>query len=150
VQSSVEPDAIAAAASPLVARIAAGAIVASGALDALTGIQTMLVVTIRGPLELMPYALIVVGVAAFATGVMVYRARFSGAVAATVACALAMFVTMGWGAIAFTHGLYSLFALLAPFFSMAAMVAAALSIAPCKRASDARATLASQGLDLGL
>ena len=48
------------------------------------------------------------------------------------------------------HGLFSLYALAAPFVSIAAFVMALLGLAPCQRASAARARLRAQGMDLGI
>ena len=145
-----EPNLIAEAATPMIAKLAAAGVVLTGVLIALTGVQTMLAVTIRGALAASPWALLVIGSAMTYFGAMVYRARFWGAVAATGASAVGFIAAALWAFFSFSHGLYSLFALAALPLSIAAVAAAALSIVPCQRASAARAKLASQGLDLGL
>lgn len=149
-QVDIGPESIEAAAVPLVAKIGGGVVAAGGLVAALTGLQTVLAVTIYGPLEYAPYALMTVGAAMIVTGVLVFRARFGGAVAATVASAIGFVSTIAWGAISFTHHLYSLYAFVAPFFSLVAIVVAAISIGPCKKATEARERLTAQGLDLGL
>lgn len=149
-QVDIGPESIEAAAVPLVAKIGGGVVASAGLVAALTGIQTILAVTIYGPLQYAPYALMAIGAAMIVCGVLVFRARFGGAVAATVASAIGFIATIVWGAISFTHHLYSLYAFVAPFFALVAVVVAAICIGPCKKATDARNRLTAQGLDLGL
>jgi hypothetical protein len=57
---------------------------------------------------------------------------------------------VAWLVIAISHLLFSLYALLAPVVSVAALVFAFLGLGPCQRASAARARLRAQGMDLGV
>ena len=142
---------IAAAAAPLLVRIGGGLIVASGVLAFLTGMQVfMLGVRIRGVMEYAPWGLMLIGAATAASGALVFRMRGWGAVAGTGLSCILFLATALWLVWSFAHHLYSLFAFAAPFGAVVAVVLASLSIGPCQRATDARARLAAQGLDLGI
>ena len=144
-------DDIAAAGAPLLVRIAGGLIASAGIFALLTGMQVfMLGVRIRGAMEYAPWGLILIGAATATSGVLVFRMRGWGAVAGTGLSCVLFIATALWLVWSFGHHLYSLFAFAAPFAAVVAVVLAALSIGPCQRASEARARLAAQGLDLGI
>src|SRR5437868_5878902 len=85
---------IAAAGAPLLVRIAGGLITAAGVLGLLTGLQVfMLDVRIRGAMEYAPTAILLLGAATAATGVLVFRMRAWGAIVAT-ALSSVMFLSM--------------------------------------------------------
>jgi hypothetical protein len=141
---------IAAAGSPVLARVAAGVLLLASALVALTGIQTTMIVHIYGVAAVAPYILIVLGVAGLVLAVPLFRARAWSAIAATVIAAALVLSTSGWLVFSVSHGLFSLYATMAPFCATGALVVTALSIAPCVRATEARDRLAARGMSFGL
>ena len=142
---------IAASAAPLLVRIAGGLIACAGILAFLTGMQVfMLGVRIRGALAYAPWGLMLLGAATAACGAMVFRMRALGAIGGTVLSCMLFIGTALWLVWSFSHGLFSLFAFGAPVAAVGAVVLASLSIGPCQRATEARARLAAQGLDLGI
>jgi hypothetical protein len=146
-----EEDDIAAAAPPMLARIAGGVVVLAGLVVLLTAVQTwMLLDRIYPPYNLGPDAELSLGVPSVIVGAMVFRARAWAAMAAIGLSGLMLLVSAVWLAVSFTHGLFSLFALGAPFLAIAAFVLGILALDPCRRATQARARLAAQGMNLGL
>jgi len=143
-------DDIAAAVPPLSARIAGGAVALAGAVVGLTGAQTLLIVTVRGPMAAAPYALGVLGLAEVVLGVVVFRARAWATVLAIASSALLTIASSVWLFFSVGHFLFSLFALGAPFVSVAAGVFAMLAVGPSQRATAARERLRAQGLNLGI
>jgi hypothetical protein len=144
-------DDIAAAGAPLLVRIAGGLIASAGILAFLTGMQVfMLGVRIRGAMGYAPWGLMLVGAATAACGAMVFRMRAVGAIGGTVLSCMLFIGTALWLVWSFGHGLFSLFAFGAPIAAVGAVILAALSIGPCQRATEARARLAAEGLNLGI
>jgi hypothetical protein len=121
----------------------------AGGVVGLTGLQTTMFI-MRGPIALAPYALIGVALPHLVLGVMVFRARAWAALASIGGCFLLTLMSGVWLVIAIGHLLFSLYALLAPVASVAALVFAFLGLGPCQRASAARARLKAQGMDLGI
>lgn len=148
VSTGLEDD-VAAAVPPVLVRVSGGVIALAGAVVGLTGVQTLMF-TMRGPIALAPYLLIGVALPHFVLGVMVFRARAWAAVAAIGGCFLLSLVSGVWLVIAVSHLLFSLYAVVAPLASVAALVFAFLGLGPCQRASTARARLRAQGMDLGI
>jgi hypothetical protein len=143
-------DDIMAASPPVFARVAGGLVALAGVIVALTGLQTLLLVTVRGLLAPAPYVLLLVGAGEAFFGATVFRARVWGALAAVGASLVLVVLSAVWLVFSFRHGLLSLFALTAPFGSAAAAVLAFLAVAPCQHASAARARLREQGMSLGI
>ena len=143
-------DDIAAAVPPPMARVAGGALALAGGVVALTGFQTMMAVTIRGPVAAVPYVLLGLGVPHLVLGAMVFRARVWAAIAGIGGTALLTLASAFWLVFGMGHGFFSLYALGAPFVSMAAFVLVLVGVGPCQRASAARDRLRAQGMDLGI
>jgi hypothetical protein len=141
---------IAAATPPVIARIAGGLVALGGIVVALTGMQTLAMVTIRGPLALMPYALSLLGVTGIAAGTLVFRARAWGAIGAVAVSFVNVLVSGFWLVASMGHGLLSLYALASPCVSLVAGIMAVVAMGPCERASAARRRLREQGMDLGI
>jgi hypothetical protein len=148
VSTVMEDDVAAAVPTPLV-RVAGAAIALAGGVVGLTGLQTLMF-TMRGYVALAPYLLIGTAVPHLLLGIMVFRARAWAALASIVGCLLLSLVSGAWLVVAIGHLLFSLYALLAPMASAAALVFAFLALAPCTRATAARARLRDQGMDLGI
>src|SRR3974390_2618153 len=74
---------IAASSPPALARVAGGVIAFAGAIVALTGAQTLAMVSIRGAWGAAPWVLLAFGVGELVLGATVFRARAWAAVAAT-------------------------------------------------------------------
>jgi hypothetical protein len=148
VSTGMEDEVAASVPTPLV-RIAGGVIALAGGVVGLTGVQTLMF-TMRGPIALAPYVLIGVALPHLALGVMVFRARAWAALVAIAGCFVLTLVSGLWLLIAIGHMLFSLYALLAPVASVAALVFAFVGLGPCQRASAARARLKAQGMDLGI
>jgi hypothetical protein len=147
---SATEDDIMAAAPPLLARVAGGIVALAGVVVALTGLQTLLIVTVRGFFAPAPYLLLLLGAGEVVLGAAVFRARAWGALAAAGVSLLLVLISSVWLFFSFGHGLLSLFALTAPFGCGAAAVLAFLAVAPCQKASAARARLREQGMNLGI
>lgn len=122
----------------------------AGIVVALTGAQTLAMVTIRGPLAAMPYVLALLGVIEIAAGTLVFRARAWGAIGALVGSAMCVLASGFWLLVSMGHGLLSLYALASPFVSIVAGIMAVVALGPCERASAARRRLREQGMDLGI
>jgi hypothetical protein len=149
--AATEEEDIAAAAPPLLARVAGGVMLLAGLVVLLTAVQTWMILDrIYPPYNLGPDAELTLGIPAVVTGAMIYRARAWAAMAAIGLAGLMMLVSGVWLAVSFTHGLFSFFALGAPFLSAAAFVLSILALGPCQRATQARARLKAQGMNLGL
>ena len=146
---SAEDD-IAAAAPPFVARVAGGVLVLAALVLVLTAIQTSMMVRLFSPYDLVQDAQYVVGLPALVVGAVLSRARAWAAWAGIAASALMMIVGALWLVVSFSHGLFSLFAIAGPLVAVASGVLAILALAPCQRATRARARLAAQGMNLGL
>lgn len=146
---SAEED-IAAATPPVIARIAGGLVALAGIVVALTGLQTLAMVTIRGPLEIAPYALALLGIVEIAAGTLVFRARGWAAIGAAVTSFVAVLASGLWLLVSMAHGLLSLYAMASPFVATVAGVMAIVAAGPCERASAARRRLREQGMDLGI
>jgi hypothetical protein len=143
-------DDIAEAVPALMARVAGGVLALAGGVVALTGVQTMMAVTIRGPVAVVPYVLIGLGLPHLVLGIMVFRARVWAAVAGIAGTSLLTLASAFWLVFGIGHGFFSLYALGAPFVSMAAFVLVLLGLGPCQRSSAARSRLRAQGMDLGI
>jgi hypothetical protein len=141
---------IAAATPPSIARIAGGLVALAGIVVALTGAQTLAMVTIRGPLAIAPYALALLGVIEIAASTYVFRARAWGAIAAVASSAVDLLASGLWLLVSVGHGLLSLYALASPCVALAAGIMAFVAMGPCERASAARRRLRDQGMDLGI
>jgi hypothetical protein len=141
---------IAAATPPVIARIAGGLVALAGIVVALTGVQTLAMVTIRGPLATVPYVLALLGVIEIAAGTLVFRARAWGAIAAIGTSVVNVLASGFWLLVSMGHGLLSLYALASPCVSIVAGVMAIVAMGPCERASAARRRLRAQGMDLGI
>ncbi len=138
------------ASPPRIARIAGAAVALAGVLVFLTGAQTLAVVSIRGALGLVPWALAVLGAGELVLASLVFRARAWGVVAAVAASFVLMMAAGVWLIVSLSHGLFQLYAFGAPFASLGAAVMALLAMGPSQRASAARARLKLQGMDLGI
>jgi hypothetical protein len=141
---------IAAATPPLIARIAGGLVALAGLVLALTGVQTLAMVTIRGSLSMVPYVLALLGVIEIAAGTLVFRARAWGAIAAIGMSFVAVLTSGFWLLVSMGHGLLSLYAMASPFVSLVGGIMAIVAMGPCERASAARRRLREQGMDLGI
>lgn len=141
---------IAAATPPTIARIAGGLLALAGIVVTLTGAQTLAMVTIRGPLAVVPYVLALLGVVEIAAGTLVFRARAWGAIGAVVSSALDLLASGFWLLVSMGHGLLSLYALASPFVVIVAGIMAVVAMGPCERASAARRRLRDAGMDLGI
>jgi hypothetical protein len=141
---------IAAATPPTIARAAGGLVVLAALVVALTGVQTLAIVTVRGSMELVPYALVALGAPGLVLGAKLYQARAWAVLAALGQTTMLVLASSAWLVFSVTRGLFSLFALGGPFCAVAALVTAILAVGPCQRASAARARLKAQGLNLGI
>ena len=147
---AVAEDDIAAATPPLVAKAAGGLVAFAGAIVGLTGLQTLMIVELRGPFAAAPWALAVLGVAHVLVGAAVFRARAWAAMVALGGTLLLMLLTAAWLVFSFGHGLVSLYALGSPVSATAAFVLTLLALGPCRRATAARTRLRDQGMNLGI
>jgi hypothetical protein len=143
-------DEIAEAVPPLIARVAGGVIALAGGVVALTGVQTLMMVRIRGPLAYAPYALLLLGVPHLVLGAMVLRARVWAAMASLAGTILLTLASGAWAVVNLTHMVFSLYVYASPAVSVTALVFAVIALGPCNKASAARARLREQGMNLGI
>ena len=148
-QATAEDD-IAAATPPLVAKVAGGLVAFAGAIVGLTGVQTLMIVDLRGAFAAAPWALALLGLAHVFVGAAVFRARAWAAMVALGGMVLLMLLTAAWLVFSIAHGLVSLYALGSPVAATAAFVLAILALGPCRRATAARTRLRDQGMNLGI
>jgi hypothetical protein len=141
---------IAAAIPPLIARAAGGVVALAGIVVALTGGQTLAMVSIRGPLAAAPWVLLGSGVGEVVLATLVFRARAWGVMGAAGASFALVMLAGAWLVISLSHGLFSLYALGGPCVSLAAAVVSLIALGPSQRASAARERLKQQGMDLGI
>ena len=143
-------DEVAAAVPPALARVSGGAIALAGGVVGLTGVQTLMIVNMRGPIAFAPYVLLGLAAPHLALGIMVFRARAWAALVSIGGCILLSLVSGAWLVFSVSRYLFSLYALASPVVAVGALVFAILGLAPCQRASAARARLKAQGMDLGI
>ena len=142
-------DDFAAAAPTTVVRACSGVLMVAGLLTALTGLQLVLSYLI-GALALVPYVLLVLGVAGIALGWMAGRARWWAATFGLALAVLLAFVNLGWFVYAVANGFYSCMSMVSVPAAIGAAVAMVFTLQPVKRATLARARLRDQGLDVGI
>jgi hypothetical protein len=151
VAPSTNPDVdIADASTPLIAKGAGGLVGFAGVNFTLMALQTLAVVNIYGFMKVMPYLILAAGIGLLVAGVSIFRAQGWAPIAAIVVGAIGLLVSCVWLVFSFANGLFGLFALGAPALALASIIAGALTMGPCKKASDARARLAAAGLGFGI
>jgi hypothetical protein len=141
---------IASAATPSVAKVAGTAVFFTGVVLVLMALQTLVSVRILGIMQVAPYLLLALGVTLAPLGVSIFRASGWAPVPAVVLSTVALLFTTFWLFWSFANGFLALFALMAPVFSIAALVLSVVSVGPCRRVAAARARLVAAGLGFGL
>jgi hypothetical protein len=141
---------IASSSPPFIARVAGGVVALSGALVALTGAQTLAIVTIRGALWVFPWALVVLGIAQLVLSAQVFRARGVAVMLAIASSAVLVLGAGAWLFLSLSQGFFQLYAFGGPSVSLAAVVMGLIALGPSRRASAARARLRERGMDLGI
>ncbi len=136
--------------SPMLCKVAGGALALTGLFAVLASGQTWLTVEIRGPMMVAPYAIFLLGIACIVAGAKLAGARRWAAVVGLVAVGLLVVVGGGWFVYAFIHRFVAFFVMLTPGAAVAAVVLAAIALPACDRAERARARLSAKGIDLGL
>jgi len=134
---------------PAIAKVAGGVALGAGALAVLVLAQTVTGFWVRSDFKIGLVVLAALGVADAVFGLALMRARAWAAIASAAGCAALFLGASIWLFVSLRSGLVSLFALGAPPLAFVAAVLAAIGVAPCRRASAARARLAAQGLDMG-
>jgi len=135
---------------PLAVSAAAAALAGGGLVVALLGAQNLTLVSWVGGYALVPWALVVVGVAAIAVAAKLMHARRW-----TLVPALALAILLALGAIAFfvlssTAGLFTPLGLIGIGGGVTAIVFCALAIKPFRRVAETRRRLRDAGFDLDL
>lgn len=145
-----EDDDYAAAAPGLLVRACTGVLMVAGLFTALTGLQLMLSRLIDVEVQVMKWALLLLGIGTIAVGWQASRARMWAA-AGGLGLAIALtLVNLGWAIFGLVHGLISLMSIVSVPTAIAAAVAMVFTLGPVRRASRARARLRAQGLDVGI
>lgn len=139
---------LAAAQLGAMAKASAGMVVATGALLVLGALQLWDVVRLRGPYQIVPPTMALLGVVSVVLGMKVYRQRAWAAVAATVLSGLVVLGMGAWFIISTLSGFISVLAMLVPLLAALAAIFSGLAIGPCGRAAAARRRLAASGLDV--
>jgi hypothetical protein len=143
-------DEVAQAVPPVIVRVAGGVIALAGGVVALTGVQALMMLRIRGPLEYVPYLLLVLGLPHLVLGATVLRARAWAAMASIGSTILLTLASGLWAVVSLTHLVFSLYTYASPAVAVAALAFSAIALGPCQRASAARARLREQGMNLGI
>jgi hypothetical protein len=141
---------IASAATPSVAKAGGTAVFFAGVVLVLMALQALASVRILGMMQVAPYLLLALGGVLAPLGVSIFRASGWATVPAVVLSTLSLLLTTFWLFWSFANGFLALFALMAPVFSIAALVSSVVSVGPCRRVSAARARLVAGGLGFGL
>jgi len=144
-----DEDFSAAAPSTLV-RACSGVLMLAGLLTALAGLQLLFSRIIDVEVLVMKWALMVLGVAAIAIGWQASRARMWAAVSGLGLGVFLTLVNLGWLVFGFTHGMVSLMAMVSVPAAIGGAVAMVFTLAPVRRATEARRRLRAQGLDVGI
>lgn len=144
------PDDDFAASAPTVAvRIGSGVLMVAGLLTALAGLQLVLS-RLVGPVAVVPYVLLLLGGAGIAIGWVAGRARLWAARAGLALGVVLAFVNLGWFVYAVAGGVYSCMSLVSIPVSIGAAAAMVFTLAPARRATEARVRMRAQGLDVGI
>ena len=142
-------DDFAASAPTAVVRVCSGVLMVAGLLTALTGVQ-LLLSRIVGALAIVPYVLVLLGVATIGVGWMAGRARWWAATAGLALAVALTLVNLGWFVYAFAGGIYSCMSMVSVPVSIGASVAMVFTLTPVRRATEARERMRAQGLDVGI
>jgi hypothetical protein len=105
--------------------------------------------TLLGLVKLVPFFMLIAGIATVAVGFFVMKARGWAAIAGTVAVGTIVFAQSGWVVYGLANGFVSLLAFGVPPLALAATVLAGIAIPGSLRADEARRRLAEQGLNMG-
>jgi hypothetical protein len=140
---------IQAAQVPSGVRVAGGFVLGAGVLSLLLGIQVWTGFQVPTSVRPLIHAVVTLGASAAVSGASLLRGRLWAAIAGLAASSLLALASAAWLYASFTGGLLSLFALACPAVAVFGTLAAALSIAPCRKIAAARERLRAEGLDLG-
>jgi hypothetical protein len=145
-----QDDDLQAIAPALTARLGGGALMLSGLLTALLGLQLALSVRGTGLFGVMPFVWMALGIGTIAIGWQVSRAREWAALTGATAGALLSVGHLVWLIVSFSNGLFSLLAIGNLPLAFAASLGAVLAMPACRRATAARERLRAVGLDVGI
>ena len=120
-----------------------------GLCTVLTGLQTVTSIRLDGLWEAMPFAQLGLGALAILIAFIVGRMRLWATHVGLVVSVLLTIVNGAWSIFSVGGGVFSLIALMAAGASCVSVPFVALSIAPCRRATEARERLRKDGLDPG-
>lgn len=129
---------------------------AAGVLCMLTGLFTglqsvqLLGFRLSGAIKIMPFAMLILGVAAVAIGFYVMRLRGWASAAGTGLAGFIVLFQSAWILLGLAHGFVSLVGFGVPPLALAATVLCGLAIPPSFRADLARRRLAEDGLSTGM
>jgi hypothetical protein len=138
------------ASTPKVAKVGGGMVLFGGALLVLMALQALFSVEIYGLMAFSPYLVLALGAVLAPLGLSIFRGSGWAPVPAVIVSSVAFCVSSFWLVWTFMNGFFTLFALMAPFFMIVAIVLSVVAVGPCKRVSAARARLAAAGLGFGL
>jgi hypothetical protein len=135
---------------PFAVSAAAASLAGAGLVVALLGAQNLTLVTWVGRYALVPWALVVVGVASIAVAAKLMHARRWTLVPMLVLSALLTLCSIGFFALSSVAGLFTPLTLVGVGGGVTAIVFAALAVAPFRRVAATRRRLRDAGFDLDL
>jgi len=121
----------------------------TGLFTALQSVQ-LLGFTLSGVVMLVPFVMLILGVAAVAVGFYVMRIRGWASAAGTGLAGFVVLFQSAWIVFGLAHGFVSLVGFGVPPLALAATVLCGLAIPPAFRADLARRRLAADGLSTGM
>jgi hypothetical protein len=122
----------------------------TGAFTLGLAVQTALVFRMSGYVPGVVAAMVVLGLAACATGWSTSQARGKAAIGAAATAGLVAVLGTAWAITGFLSGLLSPLSFGVVFFATGAAVLAGLAIGPARKVTAARDQLRAQGYDFGL
>jgi len=143
-------DDIDAARTPSRVKLAGGVGILAGVIITLTAVQTLSGFRLRTMHLVVLAALALSGVMLTIAGLLLARARATGAILQLTLGIFALVVSSAWLLLSLAGGLVSLFGLASPWLAGAALGLAIASLKACDEVNAARRRLAEKGLDLGV
>jgi hypothetical protein len=135
---------------PFAVSAAAASLAGAGLVVALLGAQNLTLVTWVGRYALVPWALVVVGVASIAVAAKLMHARRWTLVPMLVLSVLLTLGSIGFFALSSVAGLFTPLTIAGVGGGVTAIVFAALAVAPFRRVATTRRRLRDAGFDLDL
>ncbi len=147
--SPMQDEDLAASQPTLIAKAAGAACMATGLFTALQAVQLWGFV-LMGAIKLVPFVMLLLGLAAIVAGFSVLRGRGWATATGTGLCGFVVLAQSGWVVYGLALGFVSLVGFGVPPLALAATVLCGVAIPKAFRADLARRRLAAEGLSTGM